>query len=275
MGTEADLLRVETRDGVAVLTMNDPRRLNGWTLAMRSAMEAAFDGAASDPAVRAVVLTGAGRYYSAGVDLSGSLELAHPRRLRSRIARSNYELFDRFIRFPKPILAALNGAALGAPVTTAVLCDAVVASETAELSTPFARLGVPPEGCSSVLFPRLFGEDAARRLLGPEGWKPTAAEAHAIGLVDEVASPEALLEVARARARSWADAGRPRTFKGGATRAELEAVNARESEEVADAFLSAPFLMNQYRFLRAKKKTGPALTCLALRLTRPAWSRLL
>lgn len=275
MDSDADLVVVETRERVRLLRMNDPRRLNAWTEAMQTALGRALDAAAADDGVGAVILTGTGRYYSAGADLSGSFRLGHPRRLRSMIVEKNYELFDRFVRFPKPILAAVNGTALGAPVTSAVLCDAVVASEAAKFSTPFARLGVPAEGCSSVLFPRLFGQGTADRILGAEGWVPTAAEALGIGLVEAVVPADRLLEEAHRRAAAWAAEGRARTFRGGATRAELEAINARESEEVADAFLSAPFLMNQYRFLRKKRKTGPALTFLGLAATRPLWGRLL
>lgn len=270
-----DLVLIETKNRVRTLTMNNPRRLNGWTLPMQRALGAALDSAAADDGVGALVLTGTGRYYSAGADLSGSFRLDHPRVLRALIVKGNYELFDQFIRFPKPILIAVNGVALGAPVTTSVLCDAIIASEAASFSTPFARLGVPAEGCSSVLFPRLFGEKVADRILGEEGWKPTATEALEIGLVQAVAAPEKLLEEAQRMAETWIAEGRTRTYRGGATREELERVNARESEEVADAFLSKPFLMNQYRFLKSKKKTGPALTFLGLAVTRPLWGRLL
>lgn len=270
-----DLVLVTTKNRVRTLTMNNPRRLNGWTLPMQRALGAALDAAAGDDDVAAVVLTGTGTYYSAGADLSGAFKLGHPRTLRALVVKGNHELFDQFIRFPKPLLAAINGVALGAPVTTAVLCDAIVASEAASFSTPFARLGVPAEGCSSVLFPRLFGAAVADRILGEEGWKPTAREALEIGLVEAVVPADALLDEAQRIAEGWVAAGRARTYRGGATRAELEMVNARESEEVADAFLSKKFLMNQYRFLRSKKKTGPAMTFLALAVTRPLWGRLL
>jgi peroxisomal 3,2-trans-enoyl-CoA isomerase len=269
------LVLATTRGRVRTLTMNNPRRLNGWTLPMQAALGEALDAAARDDEVGAVVLTGTGRYYSAGADLSGSIRLGHPRTLRALIVKANYELFDQFVRFPKPILAAINGVALGAPVTTAVLCDGIVAAEGASFSTPFARLKLPAEGCSSVLFPRLFGSTVAARMLGEEGWKPTAQEALEIGLVEAVVPADELLEAAQRIAEGWVAAGRPRTYRGGAARAELEAVNARESEEVADAFVSRPFLMGQARFLRSKGKNGPALTFLALAMTRPLWGRLL
>lgn len=270
-----DLLLVTTENRVRTLRMNNPRRLNGWTLPMQRAIGAALDEAARDDDVGAVVLTGTGRYYSAGADLSGGFKLGHPRALRAMIVRGNYELFDQFIRFDKPILIAVNGTALGAAVTTSVLCDAIIAAEDATFSTPFARLGVPPEGCSSVLFPRLFGDAIADRILGEEGFQPTAREALEIGLVQWVVPADDLLPRAHAIAEGWIAEGRKRTFRGEATREELEAANRRESEQVADAFLSRRFLMNQYAFLKSKKKTGPAITFYALAVTRPLWGRLL
>ena len=269
----SDLLRTDTADGVRTLTLNHPRRLNGWTLPMMEAMFAALEAAASDPAVQAVVLTGTGDYYSAGVNLSSTIQLGHPRTLREQIRSHNQALFDRFIDFPKPIVVAVNGHAIGAPVTSATLCDAIVAAEGATFSTPFARLGVPPEGCSSEHFARLMNAADAHRMLGPEGWKPTAAEAQQAGLIDAVVPADQLLERARALAAERVPGGR--TFRAGATREGLKAVNARESEALADAFLASAFLMGQFRFLWSRKKRGPALTFLALRATRPAWSLLL
>ena len=92
----------------------------------------------------------------------------------------------RVYTFEKPIVAAVNGPAIGAVVTSATLCDAIVASDKATFSTPFAKLGVPPEGCSSVQFERLMGPDNAARMLFEEGWRPTAAEALEAGLVQEI-----------------------------------------------------------------------------------------
>lgn len=273
--TSAPLVLSTTRNHVTTLTMNLPARLNGWTMEMIAALQAALARAATDEGTRAVILTGSDPYYSAGVNLGAAIQLGHPRALRAMIIEHNQSLFDAFINFPKPILIAANGPAIGACVTTATLCDGIIASERATFSTPFAALGVPPEGCSSVHFPRLLGDTASTRMLGKEGWKPTAAEALAVGLVQWVVPHAALLTEAQKIAEGWVQAGTPRTYRAGATREELLAVNARESVQVADAFLSTPFLDGQFRFLWSKKKRGPALTFLALRLTRPAWSRLL
>jgi enoyl-CoA hydratase/carnithine racemase len=219
-----------------------------------------------------VVLTGTDPYYSAGVNLSSTIQLAAPRTLRDTIVRHNRAVFDGFIDFPKPLIVAVNGPAIGATVTSATLADAIVASERATFSTPFARLGVTPEGCSSVHLPRLIGADNAARMLGEEGWKPTAAEALEVGLVDEVVPHDELLPRAQALAEAWVAEGRTRQFRAGSTREELHEINARESEALGDAFLAAPFLMGQARFLWSRKKYGPALTFLGLRVTRPIWS---
>lgn len=276
MSTERpDLLLSSTTNGVTTLTMNDPRRLNGWTNEMMRALQAALAKAASDDGTRVVVLTGTGRYYSAGVNLGGTLSLQHPETLRQEIIRHNQALFDMFLDFPKPILVAVNGPAIGAPVTSATLCDGIIAARSATFSTPFFRLGVPPEGCSSVYFARLMGEAAAQRMLGPEGFTPTATEAKELGLITHVVADEALMVEAQKLAEQWIAEGKTRSFRGGATKEELKAVNARESVALANAFLSPKFLEGQFKFLASKKKVGLALTFLALRATRPLWSRLL
>ena len=192
-----DLVLVSTTNGVTTLTMNMPARLNGWTMKMIATLKSALRSAATDEQTKAVILTGADPYYCAGVNLSSTLKPTHPRRLRRMIIDHNQALFDAFIDFPKPILVAANGPAIGACVTSATLCNGIIASDQATFSTPFAALGVPPEGCSSVVFPRLLGEAAAKRMLGAEGWKPTGAEALEIGLVQWLEPHDTLLEAAQ------------------------------------------------------------------------------
>ncbi|MFK7988522.1 MAG: enoyl-CoA hydratase/isomerase family protein [Sandaracinaceae bacterium] len=267
------LVLSETSDGVTTLTMNNPAKLNGWTAKMLTALMEAMKRAAEDDATRAVVLTGADPYYCAGVNLGATLQLDHPAKLHAFIVEHNQAIFDTFIRFPKPILVAANGPAIGACVTSATLCDGIVASEKATFSTPFAALGVTPEGCSSVMFPRLLGE-SGYRMLGREGWKPTAAEAKEIGLVEWVVPHDQLLSEAQRIARGWVEEGRERSYRGGLTADELLKTNARESVELADAFLSPAFLDGQFRFLWSKRKRKMSLMFLAARVTHPLWSRL-
>ena len=242
---------------------------------MMDALKAAFDAAAADDETRALILTGADPYYCAGVNLGGTLTLSHPKKLHALIVRHNQALFDSFLDFPKPILIAANGPGIGASVTSATLCDGIIASEKATFSTPFAKLGVCPEGCSSVHFARIMGAESAERMLGEEGWVPTAAEALEVGLVQWVVPHAALLSEAQRIAEGWVEGGAKRSFRGSSELEELKAVNARESVQVADCFLASPFLRSQYRFLWKKKKRGPAAMFFTLWLSRPLWSRLL
>lgn len=273
--SDQPLVLKSQKNGVTTLVMNAPRRYNGWTAPMMEALFGAFRDAATDPETRVVVLTGADPYFCAGVNLSGVVSLSAPRALRERIRSHNQALFDTFIDFPKPILVAVNGPAIGASVTSATLCDGIVASDKATFSTPFAQVAIAAEGCSTVHLPRLIGPASTERMIGREGWVPTAAEALQIGLVQWVVPHDQLQAKAQAIAEEWVAAGAVRTFRGGSTREELKAVNARESEQVADTALSAPFLKNQYRFLRSKKKHGPAAVFFSLWLLRPLWGKLL
>lgn len=270
-----DLVLWESSEGVTTLTMNNPRKLNGWTMDMLSALRDALKRAAGDEKTKVLIVTGTDPYYCAGVNLSAVMAPDHPARLHAFIAEQNETLFEMFLGFPKPILVVVNGPAIGASVTSATLCDAILASDRATFSTPFAKLGVTPEGCSSVLFPKLLGAEAAQRMLGAEGWQPTGAEAVEIGLADSLAPHDELMDEAQALAKSWVEQGKTRSFKGDMSADELRAINASESRALADAFLGADFLRGQYEFLRSKKKLGPAIMFKGLLLTRPLWSRLL
>ena len=188
-----DILLSTNKNGVTTLTMNQPKKLNGWTGPMMMALKDALSEAAKDDNTKVAILTGADPYYCAGVNLSDTIKPMHPATLHKMIMESNAAIFNVFIDFPKPLIIAANGPAIGACFTSATLCDFIMASEKATFCTPFARLGVPPEGCSSVHFERIMGKDNANRMLGPEGWIPTAAEAKEAGFVKEVVAHENLL----------------------------------------------------------------------------------
>jgi enoyl-CoA hydratase/carnithine racemase len=265
----------QKQDGITILTMNTPERLNGWTKEMMDALKEGFKTAALDDETKVLMLTGADPYYCAGVNLAATLRPMHPRKLRAMIVKLNQALFDMFLDFPKPLLVAVNGPAIGASVTSATLCDGIIASEKATFSTPFAALGVTPEGCSSVHFARIMGQANADRMLGEEGWKPTAEEALEAGLIQWVTQHDRLAEEAQRIAQEWVVASAGRSFRGGSERDELKAVNANESAVLADAFLSAPFIKAQFKFLWSKKKWGPATMFLTMLISRPVWARFL
>jgi len=266
------LVLSSTKNNVTTLTMNDPKKLNGWTGPMMLTLQDRFIQHASDPDTKVLVLTGADPYYCAGVNLSATIQPMHPKKLHTMIQTNNQAVFDAFLDFPKPILIAANGPAIGACVTSASTCDAIIASEKATFLVPFARLSIPPEGCSSVHFERMLGKEAARKML-EDGWKPTAAEAKEIGLVKEVVPHDQLMEKAQELAEEWVATGKAKEVPAGGNVEEYKAVNAKESLELADAFLSYPFLDAQYNFLKSKGKN--ATVFMILKTLRPLWSKLL
>lgn len=232
---------------------------------------------AQNDETKVLILTGTGRYYCAGVDLSAMIKPMHPKTLHDIIYEKNKALFESFLKFPKPILVAANGPAVGASVTSATLCDAIIAVDNATFSTPFNRLGVPPEGCSSYHFPHIMGAEAAFRIL-EQGWQPTAKEALEIGMIEHISTTENLENDAQTIAENWIKEGKTRQIKKediDQIRSNYIAVNVRESQELAEAFLSSKFILQQYKFLKSKGKTNAAITFYLLNLLRPIWSKML
>lgn len=268
----ASYLTTTIKEGVLTVTMNRPDKLNGWTMGMMEAIREAFEKANHNDSVKVLLFTGSGKYYCAGVNLSGTIKLMPPRKLRQLIVNNNRTLFEIFLNFTKPLLIAVNGPAIGASVTSSTLANFIIASENATFSTPFSALSVTPEGCSSYHFPRLIGENNTYRMMGPEGWKPNAKEALDIGLVQQVVPATHLLSEAERIAHEWVAKGETRQFLADSQLADLKATNAKESEDLADAFLSAGFLKGQCQFLWRKKKYVPSTLFFSLWALRPLWS---
>ncbi|KNC87685.1 hypothetical protein SARC_00193 [Sphaeroforma arctica JP610] len=254
-----------TKNGVTTLTMNNPKRLNGWTKPMMDTLFAKIEEAGEDTATKALIITGKGTYYCAGVNLADTIKPGHPQKLWEEIYVSNQKLFNTFLDCPKPVLVAANGPAIGASVTSATLCDGIIAAESATFNTPFARLSIPPEGCSSVHFQRIMGQENANKMLN-DGWIPTAVEAKKAGFVLDVCKDDELTDKAQALAEKWIKDGKKREVAP-----DLKAVNEKESRALASAFLSTGFLNAQYEFLKSKGKTQTANVFWALKATRPVW----
>ncbi|MGF1726435.1 enoyl-CoA hydratase/isomerase family protein [Photobacterium nomapromontoriensis] len=273
--TAANYLLSTIEQGVLTITMNRPDKLNGWTMEMMGALREAFSNANTNENVKAIIFTGSGKYFCAGVNLSSTIKLMPPRKLRQLIVQNNQALFDLFLNCKKPLLIAINGPAIGASVTSSTLANYIIAAESATFSTPFSALGVTPEGCSSYHFPRLIGEENSLRMLGSEGWKPTAKEALEIGLIQQVVPQDRLLAEAERIAKHWVSNGEQRTFLAESTLSQLKETNVSESEQLADAFLGANFLKGQSQFLWRKKKYIPSTLFFSLWALRPLWSRLI
>ena len=242
---------------------------------MMEELKRALQKAANDATTKALILTGTDPYYSAGVNLAGTLRLGHPQTLHETIVTLNQALFQAFIDFPKPILAAINGPAIGAATTSTMLCDAIIVSERSSISTPFAKLGVAREGCSTYLFPKVLGESTAERILGKEGWSPSGKEILDIGFAQWCVSHDQLLEEAQRIAEDWVTTQKPRSFKANAEAELLREINRQESIRVATSFFGSQFLDSQFEFLWTRKKRMPAMFFRLLRITRPIWFKLL
>ncbi len=207
MSFEAILFSVE--DGIATVTLNRPEKLNAYTSAMGEEICAAFDRAREDAAVRAVILTGAGRGFCAGVDLE-HLKAHHEGRGQAtgNAPRLGEERFLKtfpleLLEYPKPVIAAVNGPAIGVGVTMILPCDVRLAADTAKLGLTFAKLGILPGLGSTHLLPRLVGMGRAQELV-LSARVILAPEAAAIGLVNRAVPADSLLAEARALALQMA-----------------------------------------------------------------------
>jgi enoyl-CoA hydratase/carnithine racemase len=188
----SEVVQMAIEDGVALLTLNRPDRLNAWTVEMEQTYFGMLEQCAGSAEVRVVVVTGAGRGFCAGADMqdlqalgNGSVEASdHATERRPQ----TYPL-----TIPKPIIAAINGACAGIGLVQALMCDMRFAAEGAKLTSAFARRGLVAEHGISWMLPRLVGPARAMDLL-LSGRVVLAEEAEGMGLVNRVLAPEKLLE---------------------------------------------------------------------------------
>ena len=223
-----ETLRYEVEDRILTLTLNRPEQLNAFNGPMMNELIAAFDAADADDGVGAIVVTGAGRAFCAGADLSAGAKTFDyearadrpekqgvPRAADGQVDWSHESVRDgggrvslRIYECLKPVIAAINGPAVGIGATMLLPMDIRLASDTARIGFVFARRGITPEACSAWFLPRLVGISQALE------WTCTgrifpAAEALKGGLVSALHPPEALLPAARALAREIIDNAAP------------------------------------------------------------------
>ena len=209
-----ETIRLEVEDGIATLTLNRPDKLNAFNTQMMQEMIAAFDQTDADDSVRVVIVTGAGRAFCAGADLSAggatfdySARGGEEKEARTieGVQRDGGGLLTlRIYDSLKPVIAAVNGAAVGVGVTMPLAMDIRMASTDARYGFVFSRRGINPEACSSWFLPRLVGVQTALEWCYSGRVFP-AQEAHDRGLVRSLHAPEDLLPAARALAREIAD----------------------------------------------------------------------
>jgi enoyl-CoA hydratase/carnithine racemase len=195
----AELVLSSVDQGVLTLTFNRPDKLNAWTGAMGRRYFDLLDEAAKDPAIRAVVVTGAGKGFCAGADFSTLTALRTGDYDETPDPRPN----THPTTIPKPIVAAVNGACAGLGMVHALVCDVVYTAAEAKWTTAFSRRGLIAEYGLSWVLPRVMGQQRAMDIL-LSGRVFTGAEAYELGLVNRSVPGESLLAEAQAYARDLA-----------------------------------------------------------------------
>jgi enoyl-CoA hydratase/carnithine racemase len=216
-------------DGIALITLNRPAKLNAWTAAMERSVKRALGDAANDDRVRAIVVTGAGRGFCAGADMglleglastpdaravagSGKREaIARPADLGPDVSPHYGGRFGYMMSVRKPIIAAINGPCAGIALVFACFCDLRFASEQALLTTAFAQRGLIAEHGISWLLPRLIGPAHALELL-LSSRKLSGADAARLNLVNEAFAPERFMSEVMAYAHKLAASVSPRSL---------------------------------------------------------------
>ncbi|HEY5044313.1 MAG TPA: enoyl-CoA hydratase [Solirubrobacteraceae bacterium] len=214
--TQLETVNVRRVDGVATVELNRPEALNAWNTQLGLDLLAALRGVAADEAVRAVLLTGAGRAFSSGADLkdfSGGETTADGRPDIYKTLTERYHPIMQVIReMEKPVLASVNGPAVGIGCSLALCCDLIVAGESAYFLLAFVNIGLVPDGGSSLFLPTRVGMARATEL-AMLGERLGAAEALAWGLINRVAPDERLREEAATLAARLAG-GPTRSYAG-------------------------------------------------------------
>lgn len=203
-------IKVEVADRIATVTLNRPDALNAVTSRMHHELENVWLDLASDRDVNAILLTGAGRAFCAGADLRGVGDLTSGKAKPGRfdrgaiVAANGRRIIENMLDLEQPIIAAVNGDAIGLGATLALLCDIIVVSEKARFADTHVKIGVVAGDGGAVIWPLLIGPHRAKEFL-MRGNFINGAEAGRIGMVNYAVPPEAVVSKARELAQELAD----------------------------------------------------------------------
>ena len=204
MTTDSDLVLLDVAaPGVGVVTLNKPDRLNAWSAAMAAAFFTRLEEARTRDDVRVVVVTGAGRGFCPGADMD-ALEQIRANPSAGAGAATGAGRFSDMLAYPKPIIAAVNGAVAGVGLVMALFCDLRFAASGVKFTTAFSRRGLIAEYGASWALPRLIGNARALDLL-LSGRVFTAEEAERLGVINGVVAPDELMSHVLAYAQDLAD----------------------------------------------------------------------
>jgi 2-(1,2-epoxy-1,2-dihydrophenyl)acetyl-CoA isomerase len=212
--TGLETVDLTLRDGVAWITLNRPDALNAWNSQFGEELNATVRAATESDEARAIVITGAGRAFSSGADLKAGFEpmaSGHPD-VHTRLTQVYHPIMTMIRHAPKPVIAAVNGPAVGIGCSLALCCDIIVAAESAYFLLAFVNIGLVPDGGSSVFVPARAGftRAAEMALLGE---KVPAAKAEQWNLVNKVVSDDEFPGVVEAMATRFAS-GPTKSFAG-------------------------------------------------------------
>ncbi|XP_051465848.1 enoyl-CoA delta isomerase 2 isoform X2 [Apus apus] len=250
---------VTTKNKITKIMFNRPDKKNAINRKMYREIIQALEEAGKDDSTIAVI-TGNGEYYSSGNDLSNFTDI-QPNQMEEMAKDGAVllkEFVGHFIDFPKPLIAVVNGPAIGICVTVLALCDVVYASDRATFHSPFSQLGQSPEGCSSYLFPKIMGLAKASEIL-LFNKKLTAAEACAQGLVTEVFPERSFQKEVWARLEAYASLPKnslalSKQLLRSAEKEKLHAVNSKECEVLQERWLSDECVNAIVSFFQRKSK---------------------
>ncbi|XP_074599353.1 enoyl-CoA delta isomerase 2-like [Brevipalpus obovatus] len=262
--TKGGDILTSTDRGVLKMTLNRPEKKNAITVDMYADITRILLDAAKDDNVKMIVFTGNGEYYSSGNDLSKMA--VNSREDLEKLVHSGRKILqdfiDAIIDFPKPIIALVNGPAIGIMVTTLALFDTVICTDTATFSTPFLATAQNPEGCSSVTFPRIMGTSKANAML-LFNEKINANQAYECGLVSRVIPKNEIDSflnswlysenglIATGSTLMWKES--KKLMRTESEKALLHATNNKECEVLAKMWLTPDFAKAMAKFMSRKK----------------------
>eukprot|EP01117_Protostelium_nocturnum_P015217 TRINITY_DN5874_c0_g1_i1.p1 TRINITY_DN5874_c0_g1~~TRINITY_DN5874_c0_g1_i1.p1 ORF type:complete len:286 (-),score=94.82 TRINITY_DN5874_c0_g1_i1:72-875(-) len=255
-------LEIIRENEILIVKMNRPNRKNAINSEMYDEIAGILEVSSKDSALKVLVLTGNGDYFSSGNDLSVFMSGVEDVDAAMKEAAKRLTRFvEAFIHFPKTLIAAVNGPAIGIACTILGHCDFVYASERATFNTPFSALAQSPEGCSSYLFPRIMGHTRANEIL-VLGKKFDAKEALEARLVGRVFPHDQLMKVALESARTIASF-QPETLADGKAlirseemRKKLSEVNRKEVEVLTRRWVSHELMEAIAKFYSGKTKSN-------------------
>lgn len=264
-----ETILTDTEDGILTITLNRPERLNAWTYTMAGELREAVEAANADDAIEAIVFTGAGRGFCAGADVEEVFKAQSENTLKTS-KTANPGNWVTLVRESKPIIAAVNGAAIGLGVTQILPMDMIVASRAAKFSLRFVKMGLVPELASSYYLGLRVGYGQTNELM-LTGKTIDAEEALRIGLVDRLVEQDELLPTARSLAKSMGENPQAalrmikQLLTENTAESDIDRVQQREGEALKSCYVSpehkeaiSAFLEKRTPDFRGARKGGPS-----------------